>query len=79
MAKGTKELLKEALQLPLQDRAELAAELLETLEPGVASQSRSEAEWIGEVQRRARMAMAGTPGLTWDEALTRVSDRLAGR
>lgn len=75
MPKAPKQLLKDALQLPEDQRAGLAADLLDSLEPAVPGEGRSEAEWIAEVQRRARAAIAGTPGIPWDQALAQVTDR----
>jgi putative addiction module component len=70
------QVLRDALQLSDEQRASLAAELLESLEPAVPSQGRSETQWIAEVQRRARAAISGQPGLSWDQALAKVTDRL---
>ena len=70
------DLLNEALQFSPDQRAQLVVELLNSLEPAVSTQDRSEAEWLKEVQRRTRAAMAGTPGLSWDEALRLVQKRL---
>ena len=77
MPKAPQQLLKDALQLPDDQRAGLVAELLDSLEPTVPSEGRSEAEWIAEVQRRARAAIAGQPGIPWDQALAQVTERLA--
>ena len=75
---STKEdLQKEGLQLTPDQRAQLVADLLSSLEPTVPTQDRNEAEWLREVERRARAAMAGMPGLSWDEALSLVRNRLA--
>ena len=68
MAKPVAEIHRQALELPEADRARLAADLLATLEPDVPSEGRSGSEWIAEVERRARVATAGEPGLTWPEA-----------
>ena len=76
MPKAPRQLLKDALQLPDDQRAGLVVELLDSLEPAVPSEGRSEAEWIVEVQRRARAAIAGQPGIAWDQALAQVTDRL---
>ena len=77
MPKAPQQLLKDALQLSDDERAGLVAELLDSLDPAVPSEGRSEAEWIAEVQRRARAAIAGQPGIPWDQALAQVTDRLA--
>jgi hypothetical protein len=54
-------------------------ELLGSLEPHSSGQQRTEKEWLAEVERRARAALAGAPSLTWDETLKRVTDRLPRR
>jgi hypothetical protein len=79
MSPNGKQLLSEALRLPQDERAALAAELLSSLEPDVLSQRRTEQEWLAEVERRARAALEGQSGLSWDEALRQVADRLARR
>jgi hypothetical protein len=76
MSQTPQQLLKDALQLPEDQRAGLVAELLESLEAPVLSQQRSEEEWLAEIQRRARAAISGQPGLSWDQALAKVTDRL---
>lgn len=72
-----KRLLKDALQLSQEERAALAGELLDSLDPTSPSQRRSEQEWLAEVRRRAEAALAGKSGLTWDETIKQVTDRLA--
>jgi putative addiction module component (TIGR02574 family) len=79
MPPTTQKLLKDALQLSESERMSLAAELLGSLAPHGSRQQRTENEWRAEVERRARAALAGAPGLTWDETLTRVTDRLPHR
>lgn len=79
MAMSAEQVFKEALQLPESERACLVTELLATLEPEVPASSRSEREWIAEVERRARAALDGAPALSWAEARARVQDRLAGK
>ncbi len=76
MPKAPEQLLKDALQLPEDQRAGLVVDLLDSLDPAVPGEGRSDQEWIAEVQRRAREALAGQPGLTWDQALARITDRL---
>jgi hypothetical protein len=68
--------LEEALRLPPDQRAELAGELLATLEPDTPSEWRTEAEWVAEVERRARTAMAGNPGVSCAEARAQIQSRL---
>jgi len=79
MGMSTEYVFKEALQLPESERARLVAELLATLKPKVPASGRSEREWIAEVERRARAALEGAPGLPWVEARDRAQDRLAGK
>jgi hypothetical protein len=79
MATPADQLLDEALKLAPDDRAKLATELLATLEPDVPSERRDEREWVREIERRARAAMAGNTGLSWTEAHDQVLSRLAIR
>lgn len=79
MAPSTQQLLKDALQLPDQQRAELVVELLDSLPPVELGQARSDAEWLGEIDRRARAAQTGAPGIAWEEACKQVLDRLPKR
>ena len=79
MAKSVDRVLGEALKLGADERAQLAAELLATLEPDIPSQQRTETEWIQDVERRARAAMAGTPGLPWTDVRTQIERRLSSR
>jgi len=76
MALSTKQLLQDALQLPDQQRAELAAELLDSLPPALSGQDRSSAQWLAEIERRAKAAQAGASGVTWEDAREQVLNRL---
>jgi putative addiction module component (TIGR02574 family) len=58
MAPSTQQLLKDALQLPDQQRAELVIELLDSLQPTEPGQERSDTQWLAEIERRARAAQA---------------------
>jgi putative addiction module component (TIGR02574 family) len=73
MSTNADAVLKEALQLPEQERARLAAELLASLDPDV--ETRDSEGWISEVERRAQAAIDGTPGISWDETRNRVEER----
>ena len=79
MAPSTQQLLKEALQLPDQQRAELVVELLDSLPSAELGQGRSDTQWLAEIERRARAAQAGTAGVSWEEARKQVLDRLPKR
>ena len=56
-------LLAEAMQLPEDEREELAAKLLDSLEPtpGISVDDKE------EIERRAADARRGIPGIPWDE------------
>jgi hypothetical protein len=69
-------LLRDVLRLAPDERARIVAELLASLV--LPSQQRSEAEWIQEIERGARAAAAGRPGLRWPESRARVENRLPG-
>jgi putative addiction module component len=77
MAKSVDRILEEALSLAPDERAHVVAELLATLEPDGPSQDRIEADWIQEIERRARAAIAGGPGLSWVEARDQIQSRLS--
>ena len=69
-----KKLLQDALDLSDDERADLAAELLATLPPSTADELHP--EWIGEIERRARRALADPEGgEPWDI----VEERLLSR
>jgi putative addiction module component (TIGR02574 family) len=75
MARHAEQVLKEALQLPEAERAELVCDLLDSF--GTPPHlERAESEWIGEVERRARAAMAGEPGVSWEEVRSAIERRL---
>ncbi len=79
MASTADRLLGEALKLTPEERARIVTELLATLEPDSPSQRRTDDEWIQEVERRARAAMAGNPGVPWPEARDQIRSRLTTR
>lgn len=72
-------LLKEVLSLPPRDRADVAAELLASLDDGpVDDQEEVERAWAVEIERRGRRVLAGdSAGRPWEEAQKRLEDRLA--
>lgn len=57
------QVLAEAMQLPDEEREELAARLLDSLEPppGISIDDRD------EIERRAAEARSGAPGIPWSE------------
>jgi len=79
MASTADRLLEEVLKLAPDERARIVTELLATLEPDLPSQRRSDEEWIKEIERRARAAMAGSAGTSWTEARRQIQSRLSAR
>jgi len=71
-------LLREVLNLPLEERADVAAELLASLESVPTAEAEEiEREWGAEVKRRARRVMAGeSSGVPWEEVKLNVRSRL---
>lgn len=72
-------LLQEALKLPHTERADVAAELLASLDEEPAdSLEEVEKAWAAEIERRARRVRAGeSEGVPWDEVKQRIEGRLA--
>jgi len=81
MTSRAQELLREALTLPVAERADVAAELLASLDETPASDPEEvEAAWAREIERRARRVMSGESiGEPWEDVRTRVIRRLAER
>jgi len=77
MARGARDLLTEALELPLDERAKIAAELLESLED---AEGEVEEAWASEIQKRVSAARAGELASTdWRTVLERVEREVLGR
>jgi len=77
MARRTHELLAEALELPLEERAKMAAELLASLD---AVESDVEEAWAHEIEKRVAAARAGELASTdWRTVLDRVEREVLGR
>ena len=81
MTERAQQLLREALTLPVAQRADLAAELLASLdESPILDREAIEAAWAHEIERRARRVMAGdSDGEPWEDVRARVARRLAER
>ena len=77
MSPAADKLLADALGLDPEQRADLAAALLDSLDDNRAGDTRPEAEpsaWLSEIERRAQVARTGeSPGRPWDQ----VRDELA--
>jgi hypothetical protein len=78
MSRTADQLLSEVLKLPDDQRAALVAEILKTLPPAVPRSERGNEEWLAEVERRARQALAGSPGILWEDALSEARSKLKG-
>jgi putative addiction module component (TIGR02574 family) len=78
MSKTGQDVLHEALQLKISERAELAAELLASLDG--EPDDDVEAAWAAEAERRAARARSGEDtGRPWAEVRDRVRDALRKR
>ena len=57
------------MALPVKERADLAAELLASLDDATAEDpAEVEAAWAAEIERRARRVMTGeTAGILWED------------
>jgi putative addiction module component (TIGR02574 family) len=72
--KSRQDVLSDAIQLPIEDRAAIAAELIASLD-GEADPDAEQA-WASEIERRADSVRSGdATARPWSE----VRDRLAGR
>jgi len=71
-------LLREALTLPIDERASVAAELLASLDDeAVESPVEVEAAWAEEIEKRARRVMAGeSQGIAWEDVRARAEAAL---
>jgi hypothetical protein len=80
MATRAEDLRREALALSDVERADLAAELLVSLEaPAEQDASVTESEWAEEIERRARRVLAGDVDTQpWSTVRQRVADTLDG-
>jgi putative addiction module component (TIGR02574 family) len=81
MTSRAQELLREALSLPIDERADVAAELLASLdEVSPENPADVEAAWAHEIERRARRVMSGeSAGEPWEDVRARVVQRLIER
>jgi hypothetical protein len=76
VAASADELLKKALKLDELERARLVTRLLASLEPDAATEVLSDDEWIVEIERRARAALAGRSAVSWQKARRHIEERL---
>jgi putative addiction module component (TIGR02574 family) len=76
MGTNATRILEEALQLPENERANLAADLMESLSSPNALDHVSDEEWLAEIGRRADRALDGQPGIPWEQVEANVRRRL---
>ena len=69
-----------SIGLPVEERADVAAELLASLDGGGEAPAEVEAAWASEIERRARRALAGgPPGAPWQDVRNRAESDLRQR
>ncbi|MDB4964286.1 MAG: hypothetical protein JWP01_4285 [Myxococcales bacterium] len=77
-----RQVLEEALRLPIDERADVAAELLRSLDEGESTLPPEEVErrWAEEITRRAERAVRGeSVGRDADEVLSSIESKLRQR
>ncbi len=81
MTSRAQQLLREALTLPVEERADVAAELLASLDEAPPEDAAEvEAAWAREIEQRARRVMSGeSTGEAWEDVRARVVQRLTER
>jgi putative addiction module component (TIGR02574 family) len=80
MTSRAQEILREALTLPSEQRADVAAELLSSLDDTDSDTANLEVEWAAEIERRARRVLAGeSAGIPWEEVRRRAEAELPKR
>ena len=79
MTERAQEVLNEAMALPPRDRADVAAELLVSLdEPTDADQASVQLAWANEIERRARQVDADrSSGEAWETVRDHIADTLS--
>lgn len=79
MTPRAQDLLREALALPAKDRADVAAELLASLEEAAFDDLATvETEWAREIEARAERALPGDSASSrWTDVRDAVARRLA--
>ncbi len=78
MGARAKDLLRDALELPLNQRAELAADLLASIDGDADADV--EAAWGAEIERRARQALADqTQPIPWETVRGQAIEKITRR
>ena len=77
MSTRTQELLREALALPVDERADVAAQLLASLDDEDVATEDIEAAWAVEIEKRARRVLSGqSEGIPWEDVRRRAEAEL---
>lgn len=78
MTSRAQDLLRQALELPIDERANVAAELLASLDADhEENQAEVEAAWAAEIERRARRVITGeSQGILWEDVRARAEAAL---
>jgi hypothetical protein len=81
MIERVQELLNEAMALSPEDRADVAAELLVSLEePSDTDQASVQSAWAKEIESRARrVTESETSDETWESVRSRIANSLSNR
>ena len=80
MTSRAQELLREALTLPSEERADVAAELLASLDDAETDGADIEAAWAAEIEKRARRVLAGeSTGTSLEDVRRRAEGELRKR
>lgn len=81
MTDRAQQLLREALSLRVDERADVAASLIASLDaPATMDAAGVEEAWAREIERRARRVMAGeSVGEPWEDVRARIGRRLPER
>ena len=81
MSDRAQTLLREALTLSLEERANVAAELLASLDDAsIEDPAAVQAAWATEIERRARRVLTGeSVGEPWEDVRERIVQRLTKR
>ena len=81
MTSRAQELLREALTLPVAERADVAAELLASLDDAETENlAEVEAAWAAEIEKRAHRVMTGeSAGVPWEDVRRRAEAELRKR
>lgn len=77
MSDNASTVLRDALALPADDRARVSADLIANLDEDRDDPASVQAAWAQELERRAHRALTEPRGEDWDDARTRIAERLS--